>query len=137
MTPIRQGLLMLAVIPILAGCPMKNAVWIQEGSTSRHLVFGVGGEHGDGRGTFVPTFTVDRCEDNTLMWGAGQGPGAEVMHATITYGLVPPGYERLRGRADSALTLLPGCYEARAGGSGRAVFDVLEDGAVVERPAEQ
>ena len=125
---------------------MEDAVWVEPGSTATTLTFGIGAKRGQPGGTFVGGFRVEACSDDRiahpglLMWGAGRGAKVtpeQSRLSRIRYGEVPPGYERLTGQADTALTLVPGCYLAQASGTGQAIFDVLLDGRVVERPADR
>lgn len=65
------------------------------------------------------------------MWGAASNGTSNV--EVFAYGQMPPGYVKLMGQADTALTLIPGCYEVTTSGSGRTFFEVMADGRIVER----
>lgn len=132
-----------ALLLFLAGCPELSAIWIDQGSTTAHLVFRLADKRGGTRPPFVGVFRVDRCVPDTTrpgprpMWGAGVGREAKNAELSkIQYGVLPPGYEKLMGQADTALTLTPGCYRATMDGTGSTTFDVLPDGTIRERPPE-
>jgi hypothetical protein len=127
------------LVAALAACPQRTAVWVEPGSTVERLRFQVAERRGGTEPLDIGLFRVDRCgawaeagERPTPMWGAGTSRPLSV----IEYGVMPPGAMPLIGQADTALTLIPGCYEAMISGTGHTVFDVTADGHVIEREAQ-
>jgi hypothetical protein len=131
-------LLALTAILALTACPQKTAVWVAPESTAHRLRFLIADRRGGTKRVAIGVFRVDRCGASPQgatappMWGAGGIAGTDTV-SVIQYGVMPSGFAKLRGQADTALTLLPGCYEAEISGTGRATFDVSADGRVRER----
>src|SRR5664279_1922128 len=123
---------------VLVGCPQRTAVWIEPGSTAAHLTFRMAEKRGGHKAVSVGVFRVDQCTSpsdarTVPMWGAGTTASATSSALSrIVYGDMPNGYEPLIHQGDSALALAPGCYRATISGTGEVVFDVTNDGQVVE-----
>ena len=135
----KRWFLVIVATFTLTACPPRHAIWIEPGSTIDALTFRVSDERGGTQPIRVAGLRVDRCGDDPSsqsapMWGAGGGPGTSDMVFThLEYGVMPSGYVPLMDQGDTALTLVPGCYTATIGAGSNVVFDVREDGRVVER----
>ena len=117
----------------LASCPEVSAVWIEEGSTASHLVFGMASKRG-GHGNFAfYGLRVSNCGGPYIregaVWLVLRGVGNEVVHR-IVYGEPPPGFVSEQGPKP----LVPGCYAVTVDGTGSTTFDISATGAVTERP---
>ena len=128
---LRSPLILIGALMLLA-CPEQNAVWIEDGSTTTNLTFGVGRDR-DGRGpplSQLILFAVRQClvgdDSEVLVWEIMQEDTLLPIPTRIRYGEPPPGYITRVGPQD----LVPGCYEAFLLGSGRATFEVGSDGTV-------
>ena len=122
---------------LLTACPQNSAVWIQPGSTRDHLVFQLSGDHRSRPQTvYSGSIRVERCLTASetrpdLMWGAA--PRNTAVLTSITYGVMPAGYEPLMNQPSKAKVLTPGCYFVGTSGSGNLKFDVLPSGDIVGR----
>lgn len=132
--PLRSSTLFAAVL-LLAGnwaCIKQTAVWVIPGSTSAHLMFGLGKNAGRERPGYVGMLAVQRCGNHgdreLLVWllepaRGGSGPG---LPGRVTYGSVPEGFVEHA----PAPFLQPGAYIAYTDGSGSVWFAVTDSGAV-------
>jgi len=114
---------------VATGCPEKSAVWIEQGSTSQHLVFGLGRTVGGRAPDNFYGMTVSRCgADGTAqnaIWAIARTDEVPVP-TRVVYGEPPSGYRTVKGPE----RLQPGCYQAADAGSGRLQFRVNADGSV-------
>ena len=117
------------IVEVATGCPQKSAVWIEDGSTSQHLVFRLGRSVGGGPPDDFYGMTVSRCgADGTAqnaVWAVARSQDVPVP-IRVVYGEAPAGYRTVKGPDP----LQPGCYEAADSGSGRMRFLVNVDGSV-------
>ena len=104
-------------------------MWLEPGSTAKHLVFRIGRTVNHPGGVAVGVFRVDPCEfldGSQPAWVAIDNTGDDKTDR-IEYGILPSGFSERR----RAASLRPGCYKARVSGSpGHVVFEVLRSGAV-------
>ena len=117
----------------LAACPEPSAVWIEEGSTASHLVFGMASTRG-GHGDFAFYYLrVSNCGGPYMhegaVWLISRHDGRAEVHR-IVYGEPPPGFASEQGPKP----LTPGCYAVKVDGTGSTTFDISASGAVTERP---
>lgn len=131
--PLRLTLVLGGTVALLA-CPEQTAVWVEDGSTATHMVFGVG-RYRDRRDpplTELPTFIVQRCTepeaDDDVVWQIAIDSSEAPVPSRIRYGEPPAGYVTKVGPRD----LVPGCYDALTLGSGTVRFEVAPDGTVRE-----
>lgn len=119
---------------ILIGCPQEFSVWIEPNSTRDTLVIGVSGQRGGSRAVPFTSLVVGRCQSAHVdgeVWLIERRADAPYP-SRITYGVTPPGFLTLKGPTP----LIAGCYEVAVGAVG-TLFDVLEDGQVIEQKAER
>jgi hypothetical protein len=133
----RAPIILSAALILFVGitaCPQKTAVWIEPGSTVKHLVFNVGPKRGRTGLKGLGYLRIYPCGGPTAgpgaTWVAGVDYGSGVVHQVL-YGQVPPGFT-----ASEAQPLEPGCYMAAISGTGRTRFEVRPDGDVIEIPAD-
>jgi hypothetical protein len=84
----------------LASCPEVSAVWIEEGSTASHLVFGMASKRG-GHGNFAfYGLRVSNCDGPYIregaVWLVLRSTGNQEVHR-IVYGEPPPGFVSEQG----------------------------------------
>ena len=127
-----------ALVCMATACPRRTAVWVEEGSTVSNLRLRVAERRGGTGHVDIGILRVDRCgawvgasTAPTPMWGVASNDIDTI--TVFNYGSMPAGFSPLMGQADTALTLVPGCYDVTTGGTGRTTFDVLADGGIVER----
>ena len=124
-------LVLVCVAGALTGCPQQLALWVGNGSTGRHLVFYVGKERNHREPVGFGGLVVRRCSADqfgTIMWGM-EGIGGTQYADSVIYGVPSPGFRTSHPKRE----LVPGCYAADIGGTGRDMFDIRSDGSVVER----
>ena len=130
----RVGALLASTV-LLLGCPKRSALWIEPGSTARHLIFGVGKTRHGPPLSSLQGITVVACGreselPNSALWSLGKSSDGPVP-TRIVYGVDPPGYTS----HGAAPPLITGCYRAEDSGSGRVEFVVHPEGTVTERGA--
>jgi hypothetical protein len=125
----RVALLLLAAV---GGCPQRTAVWVEQGSTAQHVVFGVADKRGGTRAVAVGVLRVQQCGGPTTgsgaWWVVGPSAGTDSLRQ-IVYGQTPAGWVSEQG--PRALT--PGCYEVEVSGTGTTRFAVDSAGRVTEQ----
>ena len=130
-----RNLFLLALLLLVAGCPRRTAVWVEEGSTREHLVFRVSDERGSDHPLAIWYVRVDRFvpESQTyeIMWGFSFATSPPEM-TRVEYGVVPHGAKSMVPSEAGAPLLAPGCYQAYTDGTGRSVFEVEAGGVVRE-----
>ncbi len=123
--------LLMLLTPILAGCPQRSAVWIEQGSTATHLTLGLGKKRGTPGGADIGVIRVYRCDSPATgegaMWVVGPSGGTNDVRR-IVYGETPPGFVSNQGPHP----LTPGCYRVDVSGTGKTEFQVEKDGIVTE-----
>ena len=123
----------LAVIAaVVSACPAKSAIWIEPGSTSTHLVFGVGETRKGAPLLELPVLAVFSCTNSSddpknALWLITHDSAGPVPQQ-ITFAQRPAGYVTREGPT----TLERGCYRAAIAGTGTVTFQVDSTGTVVE-----
>jgi hypothetical protein len=118
-------------VSLLIGCEPVQAIWVRDGSTATSLTFYLGKEKGRREAIGFGGLIVRRCssdESGAIMWGMEGVRGTQYADSAV-YGVLNMNFETSYPKHN----LIPGCYTASIGGSGRVTFDVLSDGSVVER----
>ena len=122
---------------VVAGCPMKSAIWIVDGSTASHLGFGISDRKYGRQSIQWGGITVYDCyqhpgQDQHIYWGLERDPKSWGPNwpSRIVYGNAPSGFTNLRGPE----SLHPGCYEAGIAGTGHVAFVIDSAGAIRELP---
>jgi hypothetical protein len=122
----------IALMPLLAACPQRTAVWVEPGSTAAHLTIGVGKKRGQPGGADIGVVRVYRCDGAATgegaMWAVGPSSGTGDVRQ-IVYGQTPAGFVSNQGPQP----LTPGCYRIDVSGTGKTEFQVGNDGTVTER----
>ena len=121
-----------------AGCPMKSAIWIVEGSTASHLEFGISDKRHGRTSIQWGGITVRDCylrqgQDQHLYWGLERDPKSwgDAWPTRILYGAAPTGFHNLQGPE----SLVRGCYEASVVGTGFVAFVIDSASGVRELQA--
>ena len=122
----------LAGVIGLTACPQRTAVWIEQGSTASHVIFGIADtRHGSGR-VSIGVVRVYGCEapdgGQGAMWVVSPKNGTANVHQLV-YGETPPGFVSDQGPRP----LAPGCYRVAISGTGRTQFTIDATGAVTEQ----
>jgi hypothetical protein len=138
----RLGLL-LAAVGLSLGCTMRHsAIWVEEGSSTTQLRFGVGATRGSRdpidnlnliRVSACGVAASERGVSEKVMWLATGSAVSEALAGTFAYGQPPAGLTNREG----PMPLAPGCYVIDISGTGisaGACFQVSASGAVT-RPA--
>lgn len=123
----------LAITLPLLGCPQLTEVVVVEGSTASDLRFRVA----DPSRRDVPLLTgigvlrPNEADDSEVaLWAIRPSEGADPVEE-FRFGVLPVGFEAFMDGPTEAPELVPGCYEVRITGTGRAWFVVEADGAVM------
>ena len=124
---------------VLAGCLMKSAIWVVEGSTSDHVEFGISDKRHGSRAIEWGVLTIwecprqDRAPQHTL-WTLTRETRfwKDEWPVRIVYGAPPAGFKSDKGPE----ALVPGCYEAVTSGTGSVRFVIDSIGSVVELQQE-
>ena len=117
------------VLTLGACTPQANTLWIESGSTSEHLVFGLGVTQDGPAIDQFGVLRVSHCDGPKVGKGAVwvlsqvvEGPPP----TAVVYAQVPVGYVSDQGPEP----LSPGCYEAYATTGGQVRFFVDPGGAI-------
>lgn len=115
----------------LTACPQKTAVWVETGSSARHVVFRISDRRGGTGSVSIGVVRVYECGGSSsgegAMWVVGPRAGTANLQS-ITYGITPQGFASDQGPRP----LTRGCYEVAVSGTGRTQFTVDANGAATE-----
>lgn len=126
-------LLCAVLLPALAGCPERTAVWVLPGSTGSHLEFGIASNRDGTSAVLIDVLRVNACDSagygfTGASWVLSRASDVNPPPTRVTYGQTPLGFRSEQGPRPLAV----GCYDVAVSGTGRERFQVRTDGAVVE-----
>lgn len=128
---LRWRALSVSLFAVLAACPQRTAVWVEDGSTANHLVLRIADRRGGSGAVAIGVVRVYECgwpaTGGGAAWVVGPQNGTANVQQ-IVYGETPPGFVSDQGPHP----LKPGCYRVDVSGTGKTEFQVEANGAINE-----
>jgi hypothetical protein len=123
--------ILLGMCLFLSACPRDDMMWVEPGSTQKHLVFGFGTRPDRRPLRSFESLRVFRCTAQETgagaTWVISARAGARPVRHLVYGQDPPPGFYVSQGPRP----LSPGCYRASATSGGLVEFQVVPTGNIV------